>query len=149
MYQLTERLRLSLPTAQVSGSGGAQHSLTHLTFALSTPIPKLMVATITGIFSSIHSFWIEVLSAALSPGKGKRGKETTRTTTKEKKKRGFSSSSIPPLQANPLTKTDWCTHSSLPMFKLACAQAEVSGSSCFYSKEKNSDLFWDKSSCYI
>ena len=40
---------------------------THLTLALSTPIPKLMVATITGTFSSIHSFCTSVLSGAFSP----------------------------------------------------------------------------------
>ena len=41
----------------------------HLTLALSTPIPKLMVATITGTFSSIHSFCTSVLSGAFSPRK--------------------------------------------------------------------------------
>lgn len=49
----------------------------HLTLALSTPIPKLMVATITGTFSSIHSFCTSVLSEAFRPIKeGKLGKGT-------------------------------------------------------------------------
>ena len=42
-------------------------SITHLTLALSTPIPKLMVATMTGTFSSIQSFCTNVLSEGFSP----------------------------------------------------------------------------------
>ena len=48
----------------------------HRTLALSTPIPKLMVATITGTFSSIHSFCTRVLSGAFSPRKEKVRKGT-------------------------------------------------------------------------
>lgn len=46
---------------------GKTRTRAHLTLALSTPIPKLMVATITGTFSSIHSFCTSVLSEAFSP----------------------------------------------------------------------------------
>ena len=41
--------------------------LTYLTLALSTPIPKLIVATMTGTFPSIQSVWFSSLSDALSP----------------------------------------------------------------------------------
>lgn len=57
---------------------GKTKNRAHLTLALSTPIPKLMVATITGTFSSIHSFCTTVLSEAFRPieegdlGKGTR-----------------------------------------------------------------------------
>ena len=46
---------------------GKMRTSAYLTLALSTPIPKLMVATITGTLPSIHSFCTSVLSAAFSP----------------------------------------------------------------------------------
>lgn len=119
-------------------------SLTYLTFALSTPIPKLMVATITGIFSSIHSFWIEVLSAALSPGNGKRWNETKQNS----KQKYFIPSPFSHYEPSPSVRTDRRTRSSLPMFKLAWDQAEVSNS-CFYSKVKNLKHSCEETSCYI
>lgn len=39
----------------------------HLTLALSIPIPKLMVATITRTFPCIHSFWTSVRSPDFRP----------------------------------------------------------------------------------
>ena len=39
----------------------------YLTLALSTPIPKLIVATITGTSPLIQSCWIVVLSSAFNP----------------------------------------------------------------------------------
>lgn len=45
----------------------AKLSVTHLTLALSTPIPKLIVATMTGTFPSIQSVWESVRSPAFRP----------------------------------------------------------------------------------
>ena len=137
VYQVTERLRLSVPTAQVSVPGGAQ--------------PQPHTPDICFVYSHsktdgcnnnrdllLHPFildWSPV--SCLESWEGKK-REGNNNQKKKANKWGFSSSSITPLRTNPLTKTDWCTRSSLPMFKLACDQAEVS-SSCFYSKEKNSE----------
>lgn len=45
----------------------AKLSVPHLTLALSTPIPKLIVATMTGTFPSIQSVWESVRSPAFRP----------------------------------------------------------------------------------
>lgn len=59
------------PTQSQGPDGSQTRARAHLTLALSTPIPKLTVATITGTFSSIHSFCTRVLSGAFSPRKEK------------------------------------------------------------------------------